>query len=89
MNDTAVITLVVVSSALTVFLIVGILVLYNIVCLVKQVRRVVDKAESVASSVESAASAFEKSAAPMAALKVIGNIVENVSKFKQGKHNDK
>lgn len=85
MNDTAVITLVVVSTALTIFLILFSLVLFNIVRLLRQVRRIVEKAENVAVSVETAASAFEKTASPLATLKVIGNIVENVTKFKQRK----
>lgn len=88
MNDTAVITLVVVSTALTIFLILFSMVLFNIVQVLRQVRRIVEKAENVAISVESAASAFEKTASPLAALKVIGSIVENVSKIKHRKDKD-
>lgn len=82
MNDTAVITLIVVSAALTIFLVLGCLVLYNIVCLLKQVRRVVQKAESVAESVESAANVLDRTASPLAALKIVGSIVENVARLK-------
>ncbi len=87
MNDTAVITLIVVSAALTIFLILFSLMLYNLVCLVRQVRKIVEKAENVATSVESAASAFEKTATPIAALKVVANIVESVAKLKKKREN--
>ena len=82
MNDTAVVTLIVVSAALTIFLILFSLVLLNIVLVLRQVRRVMGRAENAAASVEAAAEAFEKSATPLAALKIIGRIVENATKFK-------
>lgn len=85
MNDTAVVTLVVVSAALVFFIILFCIALWYAISILKQVKRLVDKAENVAISVESAAAAFESKASSLAALKVIGNIVEQVSKFKRRK----
>ena len=83
MNDTAVITLVVVSAALVVFLILFSVALGYFISILKQVKRLTARAENVADSVESAASTFEKAASPLAVLKVIGNIVDSASKFKR------
>jgi len=83
MNDTAVITLVVVSAALVVFLILFSIALGYFISILKQVKRITVRAENVADTVESAASTFEKAASPLAVLKVIGNIVESASKFKR------
>lgn len=81
MNNTAVITLVVVSVALTVFLILFCIALGYSISILKQIKRLSTRAENVAESVESAASTFEKAASPIAVLKVIGNIVQTASKF--------
>lgn len=51
----------------------------------KQVRRITERAENVADSVEAAAAAFERTASPLAVLKVIGNIVEQATKFRNRK----
>lgn len=85
MNDTAVVTLIVVSATLVVFLILFCVALGYLISVLKQIKRITDKAENVAVSVESAAAAFENKASSLAALKVIGNIVEQVSKFKRRK----
>ena len=85
MNDTAVITLVVVSAVLVILLILLCVAVYSFIQILKAVRRVVDKAENVAVSVENVASTLENSAGPLAALKVVANIVENATKFKKGK----
>lgn len=82
MNDTAVVTLVVVSAALVVFLILFSVALGYLISILKQIKRITDKAEDVAISVESAAAAIESKASSLAAIKVIGNIIEQVSKFK-------
>ena len=81
MNNTAVITLVVVSVALTVFLILFSVALGYFISVLKQVRRITDKAEEVADTVESAATTFGKVASPLAVLKLIGGIVEHATRF--------
>lgn len=85
MNDAATITLIIVSSVVSIFLILFSLVLVDILRLVKQIRKIAERAETVASSVESAANAFEKSAGPIAALKLVASIVENVRHHKSKK----
>jgi uncharacterized protein YpmB len=75
------ILLIVVSSALTIFLIVAIVAGVYFVKILKQVKRITEQAESVVDSVESAAHTFEKAASPLAVLKLVGNIVEQATKF--------
>lgn len=83
MNTVAEVLLIVVSSVLSVFLIVLIVAGVYTVKILKQVRRITDRAEGVADSMEAAASAFERKASPLAVLKVIGNIVEQVTKARK------
>jgi len=83
MNNTAVVTLIVVSAALTFFLIMLSLALYYLISILKQVKRMAAKAENVVGSVEAAAEAFEEKASSLAILKVISNIVTQASKFKK------
>lgn len=82
MDSAAETLLIVVSSVLSVFLIVGIVALVYIIKVLKQIRRITDKAENVAESVESAANTFERTASPLAILKVIGSILDNAAKMK-------
>ena len=85
MNNTAVVTLIVVSAALTVFLILFSVALGYFISILKQVKRITERAENVADTVESAANTFEKVASPLAVLKVIGGIVESAGRFKRRK----
>lgn len=85
MNDTAVVTLIVVSAALTVFLIAFSVALFYAISILKQVKRISERAENVADSVESAAAAFEKTASPLAILKIIGSIIDNANKLRRRK----
>lgn len=85
MNDTAVVTLIVVSAALTVFLILFCVALGYVISILKQVKRITERAENVADTVESAAAAFERASSPLAMLKLVGNIVEHAAKFKRRK----
>ena len=85
MNDTAVVTLIVVSAALTFFLIAFTVGLIYLISILKQVKRITERAENVADSVESAAAAFERTASPLAVLKIIGSIIENANKIRRRK----
>ena len=85
MDSAAEALLIVVSSALTVLLIVLIVALVYMISILRQVKRITERAENVVDSVESAAAAFEKTASPLAMLKVVGNIVDQVSKMKRKK----
>jgi hypothetical protein len=83
MNDTAVITLIVVSAALTVFLVLLCVALGYLISILRQVKRITARAENVADTVESAAAAFERASSPLAVLKLLGKIVEQASEFKK------
>jgi len=78
MDSAAQALLVIVSSVLSVFLL--LLTVLTVYCLiiVRHIKRIVERADSVAGSVEAAASAFEKTATPLAMLKLISNIVSRV-----------
>jgi len=83
MNDTAVITLIVVSAALVVFLLLLSIALGYFISILKQVKRITERAENVADTMESAAWTFQKAASPLAVLKIIGGIVEHAAGFKK------
>ena len=77
--------MIIVSSVLAIFLLVLIWALVYMVKILKQTRRVMERAENVADSVEAATAAFERAASPLAVLKIIGNIVDQTSKYRKGK----
>jgi hypothetical protein len=86
METASLVLLIVVSSALTIFLIVMIVAISYFIGILKQVKRIAIQAESAVDSIESAAATFQRSASPLAVLKIIGNIVNQASKFnKKGK----
>jgi len=85
MNDTAVITLIVVSAALVVFLVLFSIAIGYSISILKQVKRITARAENVADTMGSAAAAFERTASPLAILKLVSNIVTQASKFKNRK----
>lgn len=73
--------LIVVSSALTLFLIVLVVALVYTIGILKQVKRITTQAESAVDSIEAAAAAVQRTASPLAVLKLVGNIVSQASKF--------
>lgn len=77
--------LIIVSSVLAIFLIVTIVAVFYLISILRQVKRVVKTAENVAINVEAAAEAFERSASPLAAIKIISNIIKQASKAKNRK----
>ena len=81
MNTAAEVLLIIVSGVLAVFLIVLGVALVYFIGVLKQVKRITERAENVAGSLESAAAAVESTAPPLAVLKLIGNIVETAGKF--------
>jgi predicted PurR-regulated permease PerM len=87
MDTTAEVLLIVVSSALTVFLIVLVVAIVYVIKILNQVKRITEQAENAVDSVQSAAAAFERSASPLAVLKLVGKIVSQASKYnkKRGK----
>jgi hypothetical protein len=84
--DTAAETLlIVVSAALTIFLIVLIVAISYFIGILKQVKRLTAQAESAVDSLESAANTLKNTASPLAVLKLIGNIVNQASKMNRKK----
>jgi predicted PurR-regulated permease PerM len=84
--DTAAETLlIVVSSALTVFLIVLIVAISYFISILKQVKKITAQAENAVDSIESAANTLKNTASPLAVLKLIGNIVNQASKMSRKK----
>jgi hypothetical protein len=83
MNTTAEVLLIVVSSILSVFLILLIVLLSYGISMMRRAKKFVDRAEDVADSVEAAASAFKKTAAPIAIFKFISKIVAQSQKRKK------
>lgn len=83
MDTAALVLLIIVSSVLSVFLIVLIVAGIYFISVLKQVKRITARAESVADTVESAASALERASSPLAVIKLIGKIVEQTAGFKK------
>lgn len=78
MDTASQILLIIVSSVLTIFLIVGIVLLVAVIRLIKGVRRVADKAESLVTSAEAATEMLRKTAGPIALGRFLSNISEVV-----------
>lgn len=85
MDTASEVLLIVVSSVLSVFLIVLIIFFIYGIKLVKQLRRITERADNVTASVEAAATTFEKAASPLAVIRLIGSIVDQTSKMKRKK----
>jgi ABC-type multidrug transport system fused ATPase/permease subunit len=81
METASLVLLIVVSSALTVFLIVLIVAGVYFINVLKQVKKITAQAESAVDSIEAAAAAVQRSTSPLAVLKLIGNIVSQASKM--------
>jgi ABC-type multidrug transport system fused ATPase/permease subunit len=81
METASLVLLIVVSSALTIFLIVLIIALVYFIGVLKQVKRITTQAENAVDSLESAAATIQRTASPLAVLKLIGNIVGQASKM--------
>lgn len=85
MDTASEVLLIIVSSILAIFLIILIAATIYVLKILRQVRRITQRAESVAGSVEAAATAFGKTATPLAVLKIIGKIVAQANKSRKGK----
>lgn len=76
--------LIIVSTFLSFFLLLSIMVLIKTYQVLQVLKRITEKAEHIADSAEAVGEFFKRSAGPVALAKVIGNIVDHVVK-----HNDK
>jgi hypothetical protein len=85
MDTASEILLIIVSSILAIFLIILIAAVIYVVKILRQVRRIADRAENVAGSMEAAASALGRTATPLAVLKIIGKIMSQANKSRKRK----
>jgi len=83
MENAQTILVIIVSSLLSIFLIVGIVFLVLTLRLIKSVKQVVGKAEHVVNSAEAATDILKNAGGPLALLKVIRNIMKTVEKFRK------
>jgi len=85
MNTASEVLLIIVSAILAIFLLVLIAATIYVVKILRQVKRITERAETVAGSVEAAASAYGRTAAPLAVLKIIGKIVKQSNRTRKGR----
>ncbi len=79
---------VVLASALAVFLVLGIVALVKIIQILKDVKHITEKAEKIADQVEAVSEFFQNTAGPASIVKIVSNIVHNFTNKKQkGKNN--
>ncbi len=71
------------SISLAIFLLISILLVWQIIKLVKQLQRVSEKAEAVVADVEQVGDFFRKTTGKLALGKLIGLIVDNVTNHKR------
>lgn len=81
MHNAESILVIITSATLSLFLIVGVVVLVLIAKLLQAVRRIVEKAEQVVETAGEAAEMLRNASGPLAFFKVIGNIVRAVDKM--------
>lgn len=81
--------LIILSAALAVFLILGIILLVYLIRAAKKVNIIVDKAQVLTEKAEHVSEFFEKTAPAMAITRLLGNIAEAVMRNSKRNHNDK
>lgn len=79
------ILVIILSVALAILLVAGIILTIVLVKLVNQIRRITKKAELVMDEVEAVSAFFRKTAAPAAIGKLVSNIVSTISKRRKDK----
>lgn len=81
MSTASEVLLIIVSAVLVIFLLVLIAATYYFIGVMRDIKRITQKAESAATAIEAAAGAFQKAATPLAIFKLAGKI------FKKAKVN--
>jgi type IV secretory pathway VirB3-like protein len=81
MHNAESILVIITSTALTLFLIAGIIVMVLIAKLLNAVRRIVQKAEQVVETAGDAAQMLRNASGPLAFFKVVRNIIQTVDKM--------
>ena len=80
MDTTLKILIIIVSSALSVFLIVAILLIVKLIQITKSLKRIALKAEKIADSADAIGTFFKRTASPIALGRFITNIMDAVRK---------
>ena len=80
MHNAETILVIILSSALSIFIILGIVLLSMAIKLVKQARMLLDRAENAVELVGSAAQSIRNVSGPLAAVKLIRTIVKQASR---------
>lgn len=83
MNTTEQILLLILSGALAVFLILGIVAIIKTIQILNVVKQITVKAEMIADRAESVSEMFEKTAGPIAIARLFANISEAVKRHKK------
>jgi hypothetical protein len=82
MEDAQTILVIITSSLLALFLLIGIVLMVMVVRLVSAIKRISYKAEGLIDSAESVTEAFKNVSGPLALAKLVKNIVSLVNKHK-------
>ncbi len=77
------ILVIITSSVLVLFLLLAIVGVVQLILLVRQIKHIIKRAESVADTVEAVSETFGKAAAPAAVGKIIGNFLQGLTKDKK------
>lgn len=85
MDSAEQILVIILSSVLAVFLVLGIILVVKLIQLANKMQEIADTAREVAGNVEAAADMLRKTAGPLALGKFFVNIAETVMKHKKGK----
>ena len=83
MDNATQILVIITSSVLILFLLFAITLLFQFIFLMRRIKHLIQKAESVADTVEAVSETFGKAAVPAAVGKVLGNFLSTLAK--QGK----
>lgn len=85
MNTTEQALLIILSGTLAIFLILSIAIAIKVLQILKHVRAIVEKAESIADKAEAVSEFFQNTAGPTAVVKLISNIFQSISNNKSPK----
>lgn len=86
MNTAENILVIVLASALAIFLLLAVVAAVQIIRLLKTINKITDKAERVIETAENVGEVFKNAAGPLALARVVGNIIDAVHKVtKRGK----
>jgi hypothetical protein len=83
MHEAESVLVIIVSSVLTLFLVVSIIVLILIAKLISSIKHIVERAEAVVETAGEAAEMMRNASGPLALFKVVSNIIKSVEKMRK------